>query len=97
MHFAGQRACLLTCLERRSRLLLAAPLPGKAAHTTAEAFANLLEQAPKRARKSVTLDNGGEFYDHKCLPVQANFCDPHSPWQCGSIENANGIIRRSLP
>ncbi|CCQ72016.1 IS30 family transposase [Magnetospira sp. QH-2] len=97
VHFRKQRACLLTCIERRSRLLLTATLPDKTARTTAEALARLLNRAPKRARKTVTLDNGGEFYDHKSLPVRAFFCDPHSPWQRGSIENANGVLRRSLP
>ncbi|CCQ72432.1 IS30 family transposase [Magnetospira sp. QH-2] len=85
VHFRKQRACLLTCIERRSRLLLTAPLPDKTARTTAEALAGLLNRAPKRARKTVTLDNGGEFYDHKSLPVRAFFCDPHSPWQFKSL------------
>ena len=97
MHFRGQKTCLLTCQDRRSRLLLAAPLPSKAAETTARALTNLLLTVPKRARKTVTLDNGGEFHDHKSLPLRAFFCDPHSPWQRGSIENANGILRRCLP
>ncbi len=81
----------------RSRLLLAAPLPSKAADTTADELRHLLETVPAKARKTVTLDNGGEFYHHAKLPVPAFFCDPHSPWQRGSIENANGVVRRSLP
>lgn len=97
MHFRGQKACLLTCQDRRSRLLLAVPLPSKEAGTTAQALTELLLRVPKRARRTVTLDNGGEFYEHKSLPVRAFFCDPHSPWQRGSIENANGILRRCLP
>ncbi|KAB2907942.1 MAG: IS30 family transposase [Dechloromonas sp.] len=97
MHFRGQRACLLTCVDRRSRLLLAMPLASKAADTTADALRHLLERLPPKARRTVTLDNGGEFYHHAKLPVPAFFCDPHAPWQRGSIENANGIVRRSLP
>jgi IS30 family transposase len=97
IHFRGQKACLLTCQDRRSRLLFATPLPSKKAEVTAEALTGLLLQVPKRARKTVTLDNGGEFYNHTSLPVKAYFCDPHSPWQRGSIENANGVLRRSLP
>ena len=97
MHFRGQKACLLTCVERRSRLLLTTAMTDKSADTTAQALSRLLEKIPQKARKTVTLDNGGEFYRHKRLPVPAFFCDPHSPWQRGSVENANGVIRRNLP
>jgi IS30 family transposase len=45
----------------------------------------------------MTVDNGGEFWQHQKLPVKTYFCDPHSPWQRGSIENANGVLRRYLP
>ena len=97
MHFRGQKACLLTCVKRRSRLLFTTTMTDKSADTTAQALSRLLEKIPKKARKTVTLDNGGEFYPHKQLPMRAFFCDLHSPWQRGSVENANGVIRRSLP
>lgn len=97
IHFRGQHDCLLTCQDRRTRLLLTAPLPSKTAKITAQALTEIFNRLPKRARKTVTLDNGGEFYQHKSLPVRAFFCDPHAPWQRGSIENANGVLRRSLP
>ena len=45
----------------------------------------------------MTVDNGGEFWQHEKLPVKTYFCDPHSPWQRGSIENANGVLRTYLP
>ena len=51
----------------------------------------------QKGPETVTLDSVGEFYQHKQLPVRVFFCDPHSPWQRGSVENANGVIRRSLP
>ena len=92
MHFRGQKACLLTCVERRSRLLLATAMADKAANTTALTLSRLLDKIPEKARKTVTLDNDGEFYQHKRLPVRAFFCDPHSPWQRGSVENVNGVI-----
>ena len=69
----------------------------KSADTTAQALSRLLEKIPKKAWKTLTLDNGGEFYHHKQLPVRTFFCDPHSPWQRSSVENANGVILRSLP
>jgi len=97
MHFSGQRPALLTCIDRKSRFLLTKKLPDKRSETTIDALSELLKRIPKRARKTVTLDNGGEFYQHQRLPVRAFFCDPHSPWQRGSIENTNGVLRRPLP
>jgi transposase, IS30 family len=97
MHFAGQRPALLTCLERKSRFLLTTKLQNKTSKVTIDALSKLLSRVPKRARKTITLDNGGEFYQHQRLPVQAYFCDPHAPWQRGAIENANGVLRRALP
>ncbi len=53
------------------------------------------------ARRSITFDNGSEFARHQnlsqTLDMKTWFCDPHSPWQRGSIENANGVLRRDLP
>ena len=96
-HFRRQKACLLTCVERRSRLLLTTTTTDKSVDTTAQALSGLVEKIPKKARKTLTLDNSGEFYQNKQLPARAFFRDPHSPWQRGSVENANGVIRRSLP
>ena len=97
MHFAGQRAALLTCVERTSRFLLTTRLQDKKSKTTIDALTHLLGSIPRSIRKTITLDNGGEFYQHQRLPVRAFFCDPHAPWQRGSIENTNGVLRRSLP
>jgi len=97
MHFSGQRAALLTCIERRSRFLLTTKLADKKSNTTIDALRDLLQTMPKKVLKTMTLDNGGEFYQHQRLPIKTFFCDPHSPWQRGSIENANGVLRRSLP
>ena len=56
---------------------------------------------PEVARKIMTFDNGGEFARHRrledALGVAAYFCDPHAPWQRGTIENTNGILRRDMP
>ena len=72
-----------------------------AVHRSLEEFSGqgpqFFEDAHIDTLLSITLDNGGEFYRHDKLPVPAYFCDPHSPWQRGSIENANGVLRRSLP
>lgn len=97
MLFGGQREVLLTMKERKSRFLLARKLPNRMAETTADTIKAILLTVPKMAGKSITFDNGGEFYQHQKLPLETFFCDPHSPWQRGAIENANGILRRSLP
>ena len=101
MHFRTQRDILLTLHERRSRLTLARRLLSKDADLTATTIAGELGGLPARARRTITHDNGGEFARHEAVTdaigLAAYFCDPHSPWQRGSIENANGRIRRDLP
>ena len=101
MHFRRQRDILLTLQERRSRLTLARRLLSKDADLAASAIVAELRWLPARARRTVTHDNGGEFARHEAVTsaigLHAYFCDPHSPWQRGSIENANGRLRRDLP
>ena len=101
MHFRRQRDILLTLQERRSRLTLARRLLSKDADLAASAIVGELRWLPARARRTVTHDNGGEFARHEAVTsaigLHAYFCDPHSPWQRGSIENANGRLRRDLP
>lgn len=100
MHFR-QRDILLTLQERRSRLTLARRLHGKDADLAAETIAGELGVLPATARRTITHDNGGEFAQHEAVTaaigLRAYFCDPHSPWQRGSIENTNGRLRRDLP
>jgi IS30 family transposase len=101
MHFRRQRDILLTLKERKSRLTLARRILSKDADLTAEAIVAELGGLPARARRTITHDNGGEFARHEAVTgaigLDAYFCDPHCPWQRGSIENANGLLRRDLP
>jgi IS30 family transposase len=101
MLFRRQRDVLLTLQERRSRLTLARRLLSKDAELTADAIVAELGGLPAKARRTITHDNGGEFARHetvtKATGIRAFFCDPHSPWQRGGIENANGLLRRDLP
>jgi transposase, IS30 family len=97
LHFRGQRAALLTLVERRSRFLLARRVADKRPDGVAAAVHAALGRLPDRVRRTITLGNGGEFHGHERFPLAAYFCDPHAPWQRGSVENANGVIRRSLP
>lgn len=101
MQFRTQRGNLLTLCERRTRFVMAAPLKSKTAAETAKAIIGALERLPEGAYKTITFDNGSEFTQHAdmedSLKIAAYFCDPHSPWQRGSIENTNGVLRRDLP
>jgi IS30 family transposase len=101
MHFRRQRDILLTLQERRSRLTLARRLLSKDAGPTADAIVAELGGLAPEARRTITHDNGGEFARHEDvtaeIDLRAFFCDPHSPWQRGGIENANGRLRRELP
>jgi IS30 family transposase len=101
MHFRRQRDILLTLQERKSRLTLAHRLRSKDADVTADAISRELSGLPARARRTITYDNGGEFARHEAVTeaigLRAFFCDPHSPWQRGGIENANGLLRRDMP
>jgi IS30 family transposase len=101
MQFRTQRGNLLTVVERKTGLTLATGLPSKTAEATATSLTELFSGLPVAARRSITCDNGSEFAEHKKLErdlgIPTFFCDPHSPWQRGSIENANGILRRDLP
>jgi transposase, IS30 family len=101
MHFRRQQDILLTLHERCSRLTLAERLHSKDAADTADAIIDQLAALPSTALQTITHDNGGEFARHErvkdAIGLRAFFCDPHSPWQRGGIENANGRLRRDLP
>lgn len=87
---------VLTIIERKSRMLFAVKQTSKQSSTTRIALENIIGPLAK----SVTFDNGKEFAEHYHLHkhnIATFFCDPASPWQKGSIEHANGLLRRFLP
>jgi IS30 family transposase len=91
----GQNNLVLT--ERKSRYILATRQPDKTAATTTTSLQTLLNSLPGQARRSLTFDNGAEFTGHSKLGLPTYFCDPHSPWQKGTVENTIGRLRRDLP
>ncbi len=98
MHFRKQSDILLTLQDRKTRYWMMSKLPRKDADTTADTMRFQLEGLPEKARKTIiTLDNGSAFARHHRLEqktaLRAFFCEPHSPWQRGSIENGNGRVR----
>ena len=89
---------LVTVVDRKTRLLLAAKIEDKTATTVQAALIRLLKGVECR---SLTTDNGKEFARHKevsaALGVPVYFAHPHSPWERGTNENTNGLIREYLP
>lgn len=98
---AANRSAVGTLVERTSRLVLLARMDALDADTTRCAFERSFENIPEPMRKTLTYDRGTEMARHKTLTqntgIKVWFCDPYSPWQRGSNENANGLIRQYLP
>jgi IS30 family transposase len=92
---------ILTLHERTSRFTIFLHQSNKAAKTTLASLEGFFAQVPPALRKSITFDNGNEFALHhrlsKSRGLKTYFCDPHSPWQKGGVENAIGRMRRMLP
>jgi IS30 family transposase len=100
MAFSNYRQSLLALHERSSRLILMARPPSKHADGIAAMLHDLLQSMPEQMRRTLTFDNGTEFAQHYLLHdlgLKTFFCDPHSPWQKGGVENAIGRMRRFMP
>ena len=100
----GNASAVGSLVERSSRLLILVQLPGPkpgSAQTVLAAFTEKLRSIAKPMRQSLTHDQGSEMARHKELAANSNiavyFCDPHSPWQRGTNENTNGLVRQYLP
>jgi transposase, IS30 family len=98
---AGNRSAVGTLVERTSRLVMLVKLDGLSAVDILNGFTQRLKSIPPTLRKTLTYDQGSEMSLHrtmsKRLHIDIFFCDPRSPWQRGSNENANGLIREYLP
>jgi IS30 family transposase len=101
MLFARYGQGLLVLHERQTRFSMVQHPVDRKAVLTARTIARQLGKLPQAMRKTISFDNGTEFAEHhrlhKTLGVQTFFCDPHSPWQKGGVENSIGRLRRSLP
>lgn len=90
-----------TLVERTSGYLILVKMRDATATSAVEGFSAALNSMPLEVRKSMTYDQGREMAKHAELTqktgVAIYFCDPHSPWQRGSNENINGLIRQYLP
>ncbi|MBA2373332.1 MAG: IS30 family transposase [Chloroflexi bacterium] len=95
-------SAISTLVERRTRYVMLVALPhGRTAEAVRDALAERITALPDQLRRSLTWDQGKEMSEHVRLTietgVQVYFCDPHSPWQRGSNENTNGLLRQYFP
>jgi transposase, IS30 family len=90
-----------TLVERRSRYVVLLHLRGRTAEDTRVALMRELASMPEQLRRTLTWDQGKEMAQHAQFTIDTNikvyFCNPHSPWQRGSNENANGLLRQYFP
>lgn len=90
-----------TLVERQSRYVVLVRIPSKDTHTVVRALAQRVQRLPHGLMKSLTWDRGTELANHHDFTIATNvqvyFCDPQSPWQRGSNENTNGLLRQYLP
>lgn len=101
---AGKKgsACVLTLTDRCSRFLLAAKVERKTADAVSEKMVQLLGQLPAQCVRTITPDRGVEFANYAQIParlhqVEFYFPNPYAPWQRGTNENTNGLLREYLP
>jgi IS30 family transposase len=100
--FGKHMTAIATLVERHSRFVLLIALPeGHRAELVADALAERITTLPVQLRRSITWDQGKEMAQHARFSVDTGvtvyFCDPRSPWQRGSNENTNGLLRQYFP
>jgi IS30 family transposase len=92
---------IATLVERRTRFVMLIKVAGKDTASVVAALSKHVRTLPRELRRSLTWDRGKEMADHKSFTfatdVQVYFCDPRSPWQRGSNENTNGLLRQYFP
>jgi IS30 family transposase len=99
---ANNRSAIGTLVERSTRFVMLLHLPdGRRAEAVREAMTAKIQTLPAALRKSVTWDQGREMAQHAQFSIDTGidvyFCDPSSPWQRGSNENTNGLLRQYFP
>jgi len=106
-HWEGDLICgsrnsyIATVVERQSRFTMLVKVDGKNTNTVVSALSRQMGKLPDLLRQSLTWDRGTELSAHKQFAVATNmdvyFCDPRSPWQRGTNENTNGLLRQYFP
>ncbi len=92
---------IATLVERKTRYVMLAKVNGKDTETVINALIKQARKLPRELYKSLTWDRGSEMADHQrfslATDIEVYFCDPQSPWQRGSNENTNGLLRQYFP
>jgi IS30 family transposase len=99
--FGSHNSQIATLVERQTRYVMLLKVPGKDTETVVNALVKNARKLPQELYKSLTWDRGKELAAHKrftmATDIQVYFCAPRSPWQRGSNENTNGLLRQYLP
>ena len=99
--FGSHNSQIATLVERHTRYVLLAKIKGKDTETVINALIRQAHKLPQELYKSLTWDRGSEMADHRrftlATGIQVYFCDPQSPWQRGSNENTNALLRQYFP
>ena len=99
--FGSNNSQIATLVERHTRLVMLVRVPSKDTKTVIRALIKQAHKLPRELYKSLTWDRGKEMADHKRFSlktdIQVYFCDPQQPWQRGSNENTNGLLRQYFP
>lgn len=98
---ANQRSQIGTLVERKTRFVMLVKLQGRTTEVVVKALAEKIQALPEALRRTLTWDQGKELAAHEKLTIDTGvkvyFCDPQSPWQRGSNENTNGLLRQYFP
>ena len=99
--FGSHNSQIATLVERQTRYVMLAKVKGKDTETVIDALIKQAHKLPRELYKSLTWDRGKEMADHKRFTLDTDikvyFCDPQSPWQRGSNEQINGLLRQYFP
>ena len=99
--FGSNNSQIATLVERHTRYVMLARVKSKDTETVINALIKQAHKLPRELYKSLTWDRGKEMADHKrftlATDIKVYFCDPHNPWQRGSNENTNGLLRQYFP
>jgi len=99
--FGNKNSQIATLVERKTRYVMLVKVDGKDTETVVDALIQHAHKLPRELYKSLTWDRGKEMADHKrftlATDVKVYFCDPQNPWQRGSNENTNGLLRQYFP
>jgi IS30 family transposase len=99
--FGSNNSQIATLVERQTRYVMLVKIAGKDTETVINGLIKNARKLPQELYKSLTWDRGTEMHSHKrftlATDIQVYFCDPKSPWQRGSNENTNGLLRQYFP